>query len=98
VRPPFIRKKCLKTFSYVNPNTLNVYKNNKRVSIVDIEAGDSVFMKLDEDMNVCDISGVDNYIPRYAKIITKRTDTVLVEYDNGVQQVLPLDSLLCLFL
>ncbi|HOV26462.1 MAG TPA: S-layer homology domain-containing protein [Pseudobacteroides sp.] len=90
-------KSALRTFSYVNPNTLNVYKNNKRVSIDDIEAGDSVFMKLDEDMNVCDISGVDNYIPRYAKIITKRTDTVLVEYDNGVQQVLPLDSTVPVF-
>jgi len=89
---------ALRTFSYVNPNTLNVYKNNKKVDIDDIEAGDSVFMKLDENMNVYDISGVDNYIPRYAKIITKKTDTILVEYDNGVQQVLPLDSTVPVFI
>lgn len=83
---------ALRTFSYVNPNNINVNKNSKKAGIDDIESGDSVFMKLDEKMNVYDISGVDNYISRYARIITQKTSAISVEYDNGTQQVLPVDS------
>ncbi|KNY27184.1 S-layer homology domain-containing protein [Pseudobacteroides cellulosolvens] len=83
---------ALRTFSYVNPNNINVNKNSKKVGIDDIEPGDSVFMKLDEKMNVYDISGVDNYISRYARIIAQKPSAILVEYDNGSQQVLPVDG------
>ncbi|HEY9059082.1 MAG TPA: S-layer homology domain-containing protein [Pseudobacteroides sp.] len=85
-------KKALRTFSYVNPNGMNVFKNQTKAKIDDIEPGDSVFMKLDEKMNVYDISAVDNYIPRYARIITKKPSAISVEYDNGVQQVLAVNE------
>jgi hypothetical protein len=85
-------KNALRTFSYVNQNGINVYKNNKKADIDEIEPGDSVFMKLDDRMNVYDISAVDNYIPRYAKIITKKPSAISVEYDNGVQQVLTVNE------
>ncbi|MCX7921155.1 MAG: S-layer homology domain-containing protein [Clostridia bacterium] len=82
----------LRTYNYTNQNNIDAFKNHKKAKIEDIEPGDTVFLKLDEDMDVISISGVDNYTVKYAKVKSKRAKNIAVEYDNGVQQVLAIDS------
>jgi hypothetical protein len=82
----------LRTYSYANQNGTKVYKNGKKAEVGDVEPGDSVFIKLDENMNVLDISAADNYDLRYGKIVSKRPASIAVEFENDVQQVLPVDG------
>jgi hypothetical protein len=69
-----------------------VYKNGKKAEVGDVEPGDSVFIKLDENMNVLDIGAADNYDLRYGKIVSKRPASIAVEFENDLQQVLPVDG------
>ncbi|MDP4180571.1 MAG: S-layer homology domain-containing protein [Bacillota bacterium] len=83
---------ALRTFNYINPNGITVNKNHKKADIEDIEPGDSVFMKLDAGMNVYDISAADNYTNKYAKVISRKPSSIAVEFEDGTQQVLPVDD------
>lgn len=87
-----VTKSILRTFNYINPNNIAVYKNYKDAAIEDVEAGDSVFIKLDDKLNVSEISAADNYTSKYAKVISKRPAGIAVEYDDGTQQVLAVDG------
>jgi hypothetical protein len=82
----------LRTYSYINPDHVEAYKNHERASIEEIEPGDTAFIKIDDDGNVVSISAVDNYTVRYGRVISKRPSKLAVEYDNGEQQVLDMDS------
>ncbi len=82
----------LRTFNYINQNGITVYKNHQKAKIEDVEAGDSVFIKLDDKLNVFEISAADNYTLKYGRIISKRPSSIAVEFENGTQQVLPVDS------
>jgi hypothetical protein len=84
-------KSILRTFNYVNPRNISVYKNYKYATIEDVESGDSVFIKLDDKLNVSEISAADNYTLKYGKVISKRPAGIAVEYDDGMQQVLAVD-------
>jgi len=81
-----------RTYNYSDLRNLEVFKNHKKADIEDIEPGDTVFMKLDDDGNVISISGVDNYTVKYAKVISKRPATIAVQYDDGTQQVLDIND------
>lgn len=79
---------ALRTFNYVNQNALEVYRNHSTAGVDSIQTGDTAFLKLDEDGNVVSISAVDNYTTKYGKIISKQAGKIVVEYENGSQQVL----------
>jgi len=81
-----------RTYNYSDQYNLEVFKNHKKADIEDIEPGDAVFMKLDDDGNVISISGIDNYTVKYAKVISKRPSTIAVQYDDGTQQVLDING------
>jgi len=87
-----LKLNVLRTFNYNKQNSLTVLKNGKKAKLEDVESGDSVFLKLDEKLNVFSVSAVDNYIPKYARVISKKPSAISVEYDNGSQQVLPIDK------
>ena len=82
----------LRIYNYGNQNELEVIKNQKKASVDDIETGDTVYLKLDEDMNVISVSAVDNYTVKYGVIVSKRNTSLVVEYDDGEQQVLDIDD------
>lgn len=84
--------KILRTYNYANQNVTEVYKNGKKADVGDVEPGDSVFIRLDESMYVSDISAADNYDLRYGTVVSKRPSSIAVEFENDVQQVLPVDG------
>lgn len=73
----------LRTFNYADPNSVEVYKDHVPAELEDIEAGDTVFVRLDEDGAVSSISGVDNYTIIYGKVINKKISTITVKTDKG---------------
>ncbi|MDP4094130.1 MAG: S-layer homology domain-containing protein [Bacillota bacterium] len=77
-----------RTYNYSTQGGLEVQKNQQPASIEDIETGDSVFLRTDEDGNIVSISAADNYITKYGKVISKRPSTLAVKFDDGSQQVL----------
>lgn len=81
-----------RTYSYTDPSAVEVYKNHELADISDVEPGDTVFIKLDDNGDVISISAVDNYQVKYAKIISKKSSTLLVKYDDGTQQLLNIDN------
>lgn len=82
----------LQTYNYANPNAIEVYKNYSRASIDEVEEGDTAFLRIDKDNNILSISAVDNYTVKYAKVLSKSPSNLLVEYDDGIQQVLGIDD------
>ncbi|MFZ5989958.1 MAG: S-layer homology domain-containing protein [Bacillota bacterium] len=82
----------IRTYNYSNPKNIKVLKNHKEGKIEDIEGGDSVYIKLDDKGNVEAISGVDNYVVKHAKVISKGPGVLTVRYDDGIQQILYMDK------
>ncbi len=78
----------LRTYNYVNENTLEIYKNHEQADIESIQAGDTAYLKLDDDGGIISVSAVDNYSVKYGRIISKLASSMAVEYENGTQQVL----------
>ncbi|MCR4435318.1 MAG: S-layer homology domain-containing protein [Clostridiales bacterium] len=81
-----------RTYSFSNPEDVEVYKNHKSGSLEDIEIGDTAFLKTDNGGNVVSISAVDNYTVKYGQVISKNPASFTVEYDDGTQQVLDVKS------
>ena len=86
------RLAAMRTFNYINQNTLEVLRNHSPATLDDIQTGDTAFLKLDDDGNVISISAVDNYQVKYGKVLSKLPDEIIVEYDDGTQQILPVGS------
>jgi hypothetical protein len=86
------RTALLRTYNYLNQNSVAALKNFKTADIEDIEAGDTVYLKLDDDGSVSSISAVDNYYVKYGKILSKAAGEIAVLYDDGIQQILSVDS------
>jgi len=82
----------LRTYNYVDLNKTEVFRNHKPVSADMIQAGDTVYIKLDSDGDIASISAVDNYITRYARVISKLPSDILVEYEDGTQQLLSIPN------
>lgn len=78
----------VKTYNYTNPKNITVMKNHKPASIEEIEGGDSAYIKLDDEGNIELISAVDNYIQKYGKVLSKKSASIAVQYDDGAQQIL----------
>ena len=79
---------ALRTYNYINQNSMEVFRNHSAASVDDIQTGDSAFLKLDDEGNIISISAVDNYIVKYGKVISKLPGEIVVEYQDGTQQVL----------
>ena len=82
----------LRTYNYSGQKEVQVYKNHKKADISEIAAGDSVFLKLDDQLNVVAVSAVSNYMVKYAKVMTKGPYGMALEYEDGTQQVLDIGS------
>ncbi|WP_265446522.1 S-layer homology domain-containing protein [Acetivibrio straminisolvens] len=82
----------IKTYNYSNPEEVTVYKNHIAAKLEDIEGGDSVYIKLDQNGAIEMISAVDNYIVKYGKVISVRSGLINVAYDDGTQQILNVDE------
>ncbi len=80
----------LRTFNYVDQDRTEVFRNHKITTPDSIQSGDTAYIKLDDNGDIASISVVDNYIVRYAKILSKLNSSIAVEYDDGTQQVLAL--------
>lgn len=75
----------LRTFNYADPNGVVVYKNHVPAELDDIEAGDTVFVRIDDTGAVSSVSSVPNYSVRYGKVISKKISSITVETEKGVQ-------------
>jgi len=73
----------LRTFNYADPNEVEVYKSHIPAELEDIEAGDTVFIRLDDTGTVSSVSSVQNYSVRYGKVISKKISTITVETEKG---------------
>ena len=82
----------LKVYGYLDPNSVEVFKNHKKAGIENVEAGDTAFVKTDGDGNVLAISAVSNYTVRYGRIVSRSSSRLVVEYDDGAQQALALSG------
>jgi len=72
-----------RTYSYLRPSDVTVYKNGRTAGLEDIKPGDSVFLKLDEKGNLIRISGADNFYPVYGRVRTKGNGTLQLEKEDG---------------
>jgi hypothetical protein len=78
----------LRTYNYVDQNKTEIYRNHKLVKADSIQAGDTAYIRLDDDGDISSISAVDNYTKKYGKIISKLPTEIIVEYEDGTQQLL----------
>jgi len=78
----------IKTYNYSNPKNITIMKNYKPANIEEIEGGDSVYIKFDDAGNIELISAVDNYIQKHGKVLSKNPASLVVQYDDGTQQIL----------
>lgn len=81
----------LKIYNY-NPALIQVQKNMVDAEISQIEAGDTVQMKTDENGEIVYIGATDNYQVSYGKILYKQSNSLGIEYNDGTQQVLEMAS------
>lgn len=75
----------LRTFNYSDPNSVEVYKNHQIAELDEIEAGDTVFIRIDDSGTITSVSSVTNYSVRYGKVVSKNLNSILVETDKGQQ-------------
>lgn len=80
---------AVRTYSYADQNRLEVLRNHAPVKIDGIQTGDTAYLRLDEDGNVTSVSAVDNYTVKYGRVLAKQTGSIIVQYDDGIQQILP---------
>ncbi len=81
----------LRTYNYADPNDIQVYKNHVEAQLDDIEAGDTVFIRVDSNNLVTSISSVENYTVRFGKIISKKLSSIIVEFDKKQQKTYNID-------
>lgn len=82
----------LRTYNYVDQNKTEVLRNHKPVKADMIQAGDTAYIRLDQDGDIASVSAVENYTTSYGKVISKLPSKIAVEYEDGSQQVLTVGS------
>lgn len=90
--PDALEAGLLRTYTYSPKSGIEAYKNHKKVDISEIGAGDSIFLKLDDQSNVVAASAASNYAVKYGKVRSIGTSSMAVEYEDGQQQVLDIDE------
>ena len=82
----------LRTFNYVDQNKTEVLRNHKSADVESVRAGDTVYLRLDKNGDIESVSAVDNYTTAYAKVISKMPSQIVVEYEDGIQQILDVND------
>jgi hypothetical protein len=62
---------------------VEVFRNQQTARINDIVPGDRVFIKLDAQGKVIAMSGMPHYVLDFGKILSKSSQDILVEFDDG---------------
>lgn len=83
---------AVRTYSYIDQNRLEILRNQAAAKLDSIQVGDTAYLKLDDDGNIISISAVDNYTVKYGKVLAVQPGSVIVQYDNGIQQILETGS------
>lgn len=78
----------LRIYNYLDQGKVEVFRNHEPADIDSVQAGDTVYLRLDSDGYIVSVSAVDNYSVRYARVISKLPARIIVEYDDGSQQIL----------
>lgn len=79
---------AIRTYSFTDQNKLEILRNHAKVKLDSIQVGDTAYLKLDEDGDIVSISAVDNYTVKYGKVLSVESGAIIVQYDNGIQQIL----------
>lgn len=87
-----------RTFRYSDINAIEVFINQKIDSVNNLEIGDTVFIRLDPGGNITGISASKNYSQRYGTLLDLDNNYISVEYEDGTQQVIPIDRYLKFYL
>lgn len=82
----------LRTYNYVDQNKTEVLRNHRPAKVESIQAGDTVYLRLDKNGDIESVSAVDNYTTAYAKVISKMPSQIVVEYEDGIQQILDINE------
>lgn len=82
----------LRTFNYVNQAKTEFLRNHKPADVESIQAGDTVYLRLDRNGDIESVSAVDNYSNSYARVISKMPSQIVVEYEDGTQQILNINE------
>ena len=82
----------LRTFNYVDQNKTEVFRNHRPDNVDSVQAGDTVYLRLDKNGDIESVSAVDNYTTAYAKVISKMPSQIVVEYEDGIQQILNINE------
>ncbi|HEX2946191.1 MAG TPA: S-layer homology domain-containing protein [Clostridia bacterium] len=79
----------LRSYNYTDQNKTEILRNHKPVKADRLQAGDTAYIRLDEDGDIASVSAVDNYTTKYGKVVSKLPTQIAVEYEDGSQQILP---------
>lgn len=75
-----------KIFEYTDSDDLSVVRNYKNALLVDVEEGDTIFVKVNSDNYPESISTVSNYTLELGKIQKKQENSIAIDFgDNGIQ-------------
>jgi hypothetical protein len=83
---------AVRTYSYTDQNKLEILRNHAAAKLDSIQTGDTAYLRLNEDGDVISISAVDNYSVMYGKVLSRQSGDIIVQYDNGLQQILKIDN------
>lgn len=78
----------LRTYNYADQNKTDVYRNHRAAKADSIQTGDMAYVRLDNQGYIASVSAVDNYTVKYGRVVSKLTSDILVEYEDGTQQIL----------
>ena len=78
----------LRNYNYVDQKKTEVLRNHKPADVEQVQAGDTAYLRLDSNGDIESISAVDNYIRVYGRVISKMPLQIVVEFEDGIQQIL----------
>jgi len=81
-----ITSDILRNYNYVSLNGVEVYRNHEKAETKDIIPGDTVFIKLDSDGKVTQISAASNYTIKYGTVLSLKDGSLAIRADDGLEQ------------
>ena len=85
-------KQLFRTYNFKYFYNIPVIKDGVKIPVSGIRLGDTVFLRLDKDGYVIDISCVSNYIKEYGVISNKEKNYVTIISDDGDIKKYPIDN------